>query len=138
MKCFEVSLNGGEPIVVGVDNAELLRGSFVLASFGSGGVVFSANVNAGPARSETRQWLSSSLAVGDEVRVRVIESDQATQPMASTLHGTAVDPESPDLGCSACRRSKSTVNQLLAVGAFSICDECVELCYESLGRRAEK
>ncbi|WP_350082629.1 ClpX C4-type zinc finger protein [Aquabacterium humicola] len=102
-----------------------------------GGVVFTANVEPGPARSETQQWLSSALDIGDEVRVRVVESQEADPPLDRAIHGTAVDPGSPQLCCSVCKRHKNSVAQLLAVGAFSICGECVELCYESLGRRRQ-
>ena len=135
MKCFEVVVNGGEPATVGASEGGLISGSFVLSPSGGAGLVFSVEVETGPAQSERREWASGPLDLGDEVTVRVIESEHPSEPLKRSVHGTAVDPEAPNLACSVCRRSREMVSQLLAVGPFSICGECVELCYESLGRR---
>jgi hypothetical protein len=134
MKCFEVTVNDGSPAIVGAPAAGLLRGSFFLVTSGKGGVVFSARPDSEPARSETLEWVSCPLVTGDEVRVKIVESEHPTEPITRSVHGTAVHPESPRLSCSVCKRPEAKVNQLVAAGAFSICDECVELCYESLGR----
>jgi hypothetical protein len=132
MKCFEIRVNDGEPTVAGAEGANLLTGSLFLASSGKGGIVVSARVAKGPARTETLEWVSERLAIGDKVLVTVVESENPTQAIARSLHGTAVDPEAPDLSCSICKRSRPSVEKLLAVGAFSICDECVELCHSTL------
>src|SRR5688500_3060410 len=77
MKCFEVVLNGGEPLVVGAAGAPLIGGSLSLFPSGKGGLFFSAHVSTGAECSETRTWSLMGLKVGDELRVSIVEADQS-------------------------------------------------------------
>ena len=132
MKCFEVTLNDGPPTIVGAAEAELIRGSLFLATKGRGGVVFSAFIQTEPTKSENLKWLSAQLQVGDELHLRVVESESPTPPDTRLLHGEGIEPDAPQLACSFCQRAQGEVKRLLATGNVSICGECVALCVESL------
>lgn len=134
MKCFEVTVNNQDPVVVGDASAALVQGSLFLATKGKGGVVFSSYVESEPNKAENREWIGAVLDVGDEIRIRLVDSEFPDPPQSSSLHGEAVEPSSHLLACSMCRRKRNQVKRLLAAGNVSICDECVARCVESLGQ----
>lgn len=132
MKCIEVSLNGGEPLLVGAHDAPYLGGSLFLPRSGLGGLVFTARIASGSQSSETQTWVLSGLKRDDELRLRIVESTHASAATTSVAHGVANDSSSEDHGCSVCRRRSSEVAKLLAVGPVSICDQCIDLCHEAI------
>jgi hypothetical protein len=132
MKCFEVVVNGEPPVVVGDVGAGLIAGSLVISSRGVGSATFSAYIETSPSASEHRTWLSRRLSIGDELRIRVVESATPSTPEVTAQFGEAVESDAPLLACSMCRRKRDKVARLVSGGAVSICDECVALCVQSL------
>jgi ClpX C4-type zinc finger protein len=137
MKCFEITLNGNT-VVAGGSDVGFIRGMLFLTGSGRGRVVFRAHVPKGPDRSEDGEWLSERFGEGDELRVRVVESDCPDPWHLQSLHGEGVDPESPLLACSFCRRKSEEVERLIAGGDANICGECVAECVRTLSGEASE
>ena len=131
MKCIEVVVNNGEPVLVGSRDASLLSGSLVLPASGSGGILFSARTATTIYSGQTLSWAFNGLNRGDEVRIRIVEAAHASPPTAMLDHGEAV-AGSATHGCSICCRERDEVEKLVATGHFSICGQCIELAYEAI------
>ena len=87
MRVFEVSLNGERLCVAGVDGDGVLNAMVDRVKINARddlrlrvGALVSAT-------EEHRIWTQAGLKVGDEVRVRILESDSVDEPKSRTRRG---------------------------------------------------
>ena len=80
--CFEVRINGGPPTIMGQADISVLSACLTFVSarseleFRAGGLVSN-----GPHNNEHIEWLQQDLKVGDEVSIRIVDSDSASVPV---------------------------------------------------------
>ena len=130
MLCFEILVNGKRKYTAGVADAEQLEAR-VETIGGSEEVVLS--VTAFPASQRSypyfANWGTISCAVGDEISVRLVDTNDPDIPKFSNYGvGTPVDVKGEALLCSFCGKEKGEVKTLVAGPKAYICDECVALC----------
>lgn len=128
MKCFEVTINGVKVCTAGIGDAGVLTSilSFVKQNTDTetlelrvGGL---ANRETG--MTEQLEWLIQTLAVGDEVTIKIVEARECDEPISTeaTVSGA----------CSFCSKKQADVEKLIAGPAVFICNQCVADCSAGL------
>jgi predicted RNA-binding protein with RPS1 domain len=80
--CFEVRINDGPPTITGQSDISVLSACLTFVSarseleFRAGGLVSN-----GPHDNEHIDWLQQDLKVGDEVSIRIVDSDSVSVPL---------------------------------------------------------
>ena len=64
------------------------------------------------------QWLDSHLSIGDEIRIRIVESSGAASDLAT--------------GCNFCGRESEELDRLVSGRSVAICDDCTIRFAETL------
>jgi len=138
MKCFEVTINGERVCTAGVGDDGVLTSilSLVMSSNASDQNGESQNDNSenldlrvgGLANrehgvSEHVEWLHQSLAVGDEIVIRIIEASACDEPETK---------EETKFHCSFCDKKQFDVAKLIAGPGVYICNECIGSCTDAL------
>jgi hypothetical protein len=81
--CFEIRINDGPPTITGQVGINVLSATltFVAArkelEFRAGGLI-----STGPHDNEHLGWLERDLAVGDQISIRIVESDSPSAPIS--------------------------------------------------------
>ena len=130
MICFEVRINGIQKYIVGSDEAEEFTACVYAApklkpphvAIDISG--FIANVKEHP---HELRWDDINLKVGDEINVKIIESDIPDKPK-KTLYEHGVDnsdEQAHSMLCSCCGKSQSETNRILRSSNVTLCEECV-------------
>ena len=92
--CFEVSVNGGTPILAGTEHAAVLS---VIAGHVSKlnelDVSVGGLVSVPGAEDEHWRWLRRDLQPGDEVRIRVLADAEASEPKERVRQSKVFDQE---------------------------------------------
>ena len=141
MKCFEVTINRKKVCTAGVGDDGVLTSivTFVKRNNSSEGTEkVPANdsenldlrvgglANRGPGVTEQVEWLHQSLAVGDEITIKIVEASECDEP--NTKEVTYVQ-------CSFCSKKQAEVVKLIAGPAVFICNDCVDCCSTALTTR---
>jgi len=138
MKCFEVTINGEKLCTAGVEDGVLtsiLAYVKRAATTGdeheghTGEKVESLDIRVGGLENISYDatanidWLIRDLSIGDEIRIRIIDSPVCDEPMRKEI--TYIE-------CSFCGKRQSAVKKLIAGPAVYICNECVEHCSDAV------
>lgn len=128
MLCLEVRINGKKVAVVGHENMEVMRSTVVYhQSLSAPRFDSSITVRKDPKFVQDARWKDHLLEIGDEVCIRVIESDTPDSPDKIVSYGSplnSMDDES--IHCSFCGRNKHEVDLILKHPAANVCDKCVQ------------
>jgi hypothetical protein len=79
--CFEIRINDGPSTIAGQTGISVLSTTLTFVSARnalegrSGGLI-----NAGPHDNEHVQWLQSDLRIGDQISIRIVESETPSAP----------------------------------------------------------
>ena len=131
MICFEVWINGEKKCIAGEEDITLSAFIAYIRSEKSenqGTSRISINIsgtrNLGNNITQGVDWLKSELSIGDEIIIKITDSDHADNP-------TEIFPKDKQ-ECSFCKKTSSSVKKIIVGARAKICDECVELCIESI------
>ncbi|MGD1939915.1 MAG: hypothetical protein ACFB0G_01255 [Leptolyngbyaceae cyanobacterium] len=109
MLCFEITINGGKRIIAGFDEIRVLTAILSYRAADADNeddlrMSVSGMNNHGRHDHEHIEWLKQSLDLGDEMTIRLIESDESTMPIERRR-------EDPDLVRKAERRYYEKLKQ---------------------------
>jgi hypothetical protein len=82
--CFEISVNGGPPLVAGAEDASVLSAMVALWPKKDAVEASVSGIRDSADGGEHLSWLSQMLAVGDSLTVRVVESNTPADPIKRT------------------------------------------------------
>jgi len=131
MKCFEVTINGEKLCTAGVEDGVLTsilayvkrarrpedeREGHTSEKVESLDIRVGGLENISDEATANIDWLVRDLSIGDEIRIRIIDSPVCDEPMRREI--TYVE-------CSFCGKRSSEVQKLLAGPEVYICNECV-------------
>ena len=88
--CFEVSVNDDTPVLAGVAEASVLT---AILTFVRERAELDLHVGGMLERSDHVDWLDRELKQGDVVTIRIVDSDQPSQPIARHRTDPSVDAE---------------------------------------------
>src|SRR3954467_12332524 len=129
MRCFEVTINDKIIGVIGHADAPAMFASL------------EASRDVDPVRLECTAllpdrdgkavygtWGSHELALGDTLRIRIVESEQADRPTI-VVHGVGEEGGTTDAQwpfCSFCGKSAAEVQSMVGGRRAYICDGCID------------
>lgn len=128
MLCFDILVNGKKVCTVGHKDMELIQSS-ILYHFAMPNPHMSSSIQLTTSDELTKnaRWNTGYLKIGDEVCIRLIESNTPDSPDEIVPSSSRLHPiPKKELFCSFCDRSENDVKRLLNHPAANVCDECVE------------
>jgi hypothetical protein len=138
MKCFEVTINGKTICTAGIEDGVLsailsYAKRRIISSEGSEDQALEINesldIRVGglediePGASAHVEWLVQEISVGDEIRIKIIDSTTCDEPTSKEI--TYVE-------CAFCGKKQSEVQKLIAGPSAHICNECVGNCFRAI------
>jgi hypothetical protein len=126
MRCLEFLLNGKRLVMAGGPRTRSVdslfyyfprngRGSFTVAGYADPLSTLSQRIF----------WADGDLKLGDEVVIKVVESENADSGQVKNEWGAEVSPEFSSQTCLFCGKEKTQVRHLIVGNAGAICDGCV-------------
>jgi hypothetical protein len=126
MRCFEITKNGQCLAVAGSEAAPILdAGCHFDTVLGVGRFHVAGLLKPKQDTSELVIWADGDLKVGDELILRVVESEAPDRGRTDAVYGKGAAPDDAKLSCSFCGKSKAEAKHLVAGPAVCICDDCV-------------
>ena len=127
MKTFEITLNGVKQCIAGVEDGGLTVMISFMRTTGENeteqadtsetlDIRVGGFANIGPGILENVQWLDRPLSVGDDVTIKILESQECDEPITRETH---------HVQCSFCGKKQAEVRKLIAGPNVFICDDCV-------------
>lgn len=140
MLCYEITVNGKPICLAGHKDAVSLQASVYAAKeMEQPELVVSALVRVGDKTSEDVRWAKTSLDVGSNVGIRIIESLNPNVPETRATFGTRLHSDgTSELLCSFCGRSENEVQALIQGETANICLECAETTVDALREKLLK
>jgi len=138
MKCFELTINGEKRCIAGVDDGVLTamltyvkrapesnersdgqaEAKTESLEFRIGGLQ-----NIEPGSSAHVDWLVQDMLVGDEIKIKIIDSRTCDEPTSKEILYNE---------CSFCGKKQFDVQKLIAGPNVYICNECVGHCFRAV------
>lgn len=130
---LEISVNGQRRTVAGMAQAEQLTATVSLyPNVKDGWLDVSGSVVPVGQPPADASWLTSALAVGDTVEVRLIESQSALTPKLTRADPTAPATDDVPFVCAFCDKTQQEVTGMVASRRAMICPECVGYLHEMM------
>ena len=127
MLCFEVLLNNEKQAIAGGEQAvHLVTDISKLPSESLPHIQIYGLLRTGEKLVEDAMWNErTKLQVGDEVRIKIIESDSPDEPIMMLKYGTYFDKRSNKiLYCSFCSSDEVSVGKIFEGVGGNICRNC--------------
>jgi len=137
MICFDVEIDGEKVSRAGIGDFGVLAATVTWAMHRrqlSTGTDRSRKVrvsvggmtNTGNNVDEMVHWMNEELTVGNEIKIKIIESDKADEPIERTI-------EDSGPRCQFCQKKESEVSRLIYAPPNNyICNECVAVCNQMI------
>jgi ClpX C4-type zinc finger len=137
MISFEIWIDNKKICIAGHEQAIVLHTSLALMPGGPNPhLSVTGSIQSQPNLIEENSWVSSSVPVGSEVLIKVVDSEIPTSPTkVNSAFGTRLHPSHKELFCSFCARNQKDVEFMCEGMGGNICNECVETCLEACKSR---
>jgi hypothetical protein len=133
MLSLEIIVNGQRRTVAGIAEAQLLNASVSLyPQVKDGWLDVSGSVSPDGQPPADASWLSTALALGDSVEVRLVDSDQQLEPKLSRIDPTARATDSVPTVCAFCEKTSVEADGMMSSRKAMICRGCVEYLHEMM------
>jgi hypothetical protein len=130
MLCLEVSVNGEKKVVAGVVDAEALNAAIrVFPGLGVADVHVTGDVVPDDQPPAEATWFHADLARGDEVTVRLVESENPSPAKLGRTDPGSVATDSVPIICAFCGNPSTEVDAMIASTRALICHSCVKCLY---------
>lgn len=131
MLCLEVSVNGEKKVLAGVIDAEALSAAIrILPGLGVAVVHVTGDVVPDDQPPAEATWFHADLARGDEVTVRLVESENPSPArLGRTDPGSGATDAVPMI-CAFCGKPGTEVDAMIASTRALICHGCVKYLHE--------
>jgi len=126
MRCFEIWINGQRRCTVGLNRNGVISATATIQGWSRAGGErqHRTDVRVGGLEkidddhSQHLDWLTTNLAVGDEILIKLVDSDVRDEP---TVEPTRFE------GCGFCGRSRTEIpeGELLGGAEANICKDCI-------------
>ena len=133
MLCYEIWLNGERLFVAGHKDAITLEARVLFHRKHTEQFLgVSSIVGLEGQRPKDFEWDTPLLGIGDEVRIKLVESDSPIPPQHELPFGVRLPPPwgDNDAGCSFCGGSAAERKMLFDGPSVRICDACIEFRHE--------
>lgn len=131
MLCLEVSVNGERKTLAGVADAETLSAAIrSYPGLGESNVLVTGEVLPTGQPTAEAKWFSCPLKVGDEVSVRLVDSNDPSPVQLGRVNPTNVATDSVPIICAFCGKPHTDVEAMIASTRAFICRACVMVLYE--------
>lgn len=131
MLCLQISINGRIVVTAGHDRAENLTACVdVLPE--DRAVVLRAEALASLETSshEFLMWPAPAITLGDEVCIRLVETNEPDQASIAKMGEGSIDEPSPEGPiCAFCGKAHYEVHAMLSGKRAYICGDCIELLH---------
>ncbi|HEY0682379.1 MAG TPA: ClpX C4-type zinc finger protein [Steroidobacter sp.] len=128
---MQISVNGRVVLTTGHDKAENLT-AYVEVLPRHRAVVLNAHATSS---SEFLMWPTPAITPGDEVTIRLVDTDTPDRASIAELGKGSID-EKPSAGpiCAFCGKAYYEVQTMLSGKRAFVCGGCVELLYSEYAR----
>jgi len=128
--CLEVIVNGEPRVVAGTAAAETVTAKLcTYPELQQTWLRVTGDVVPEGQPPADADWLSAQLLVGDQVQIRVIDSDSPTAPKLSRIEPTATATDEIPFACAFCGDSQDKPGMVASRKAM-ICRDCIGYLYE--------
>jgi hypothetical protein len=137
MVCIEILHNGKRLCVMGHEKSDSMQISLLYVKDGDVlGLSTWAYVRQTPELQETLSWLKERpvIRVGDTIEMKVTRDLAPDAGHLSSSFGRRVAEGQQELFCSFCGKSQHDVKKMVAGPRVFICNECVQLCTDVIGK----
>jgi hypothetical protein len=133
MQCLEFSFNGQRIAVAGGESTRSIEARVhFFPPHGRGSFTVSGYADPGPSLSEQVSWTDGELKLGDELHVRVVESNAADRGEVLAQWGESASHGSLEQTCLFCGKRKSEAQYFMVAKAGAICGECISGASEAM------
>ena len=133
MQCLEFLLNGKRLVMAGGLHARSVDSRFYyFPRTGRGSFTVAGYADPLSTLSQRIFWADGELKPGDEVVIKVVESESADSGEVKNEWGADVSPEFSSQTCLFCGKEKTQVRHLIVANAGAICDGCVTSAAEGI------
>ena len=132
MLCLEVMINGEQRVLAGAAMAETLSASVTAhPGFDQGWIAVEGVIAPEEQPTAGAHWLSSTIAVGDVLQIRLVESNDPTPPRVGRvdLDTSPAPTDAIPFLCAFCGKEPKNVEGMLSSRNAMICHGCVRECY---------
>jgi hypothetical protein len=137
MLCYEVWVNGERRYLAGHNQMNSLQASLYATKLGGPYyLAVRAEVQSSESLKEDARWPFSPVKVGDEVRIKLLESESADQPEKMVSFGTKFHEGEKILYCSFCGQNQEQAKRLVAGFGANVCSDCFKLLEEIFSEQA--
>ncbi len=131
MLCLEVSVNGEKKTLAGTADAETVNAAIrIFPGLGQADVHVTGDIVPEDQPGAEATWLLTALKRGDEVTVRLVESDNPSPPLLGRTDPGAGATDSIPRTCAFCSKPHTEVDAMIASTNAHICHGCVRVLYE--------
>jgi hypothetical protein len=131
MLCLQISINGRIVLTAGHDRAEHVTASVeVLPEDGAVALGVDGLACLETSSHDFLMWPAPAIRAGDEVSIRLVETDKPDRPSIARAGEGSID-EAPPAGpiCAFCGKAHYEVQTMVASNRAYICGDCIELLY---------
>jgi hypothetical protein len=137
--CLEVMVNGETRFIAGASTAQTLTAE--LCTYPElqqqAWLHVSAEVAPDDQPPADADWPTTQLSVGDQVQIRVIESDSPTPPNVRRIEPTAPATDDIPFVCAFCGKTHLETQGMVASRKAMICRDCIGYLYEMTNEDAD-
>jgi hypothetical protein len=128
---LQISVNGTIVLTAGHDRAENLTASIeILPEDRAAVVTADALASLETPSHEFLMWPTSTITLGDEICIRLVETDEPDQASIARMgEGLVDDPPPGGPICAFCGKTVYEVQTMLSGKRAYICGDCVELLH---------
>jgi len=135
MQCVEFTLNGVRVAVAGGAGTRSIENRiYFFPPSGRGSFSVAGYADPNPSLSQRIFWAGGDLRLGDVLRVRVVESEEADSGEIQTQWGESFSPDGSNQTCLFCGKAKDEAAFFMVAKAGAICGECITSAAEDMKR----
>jgi hypothetical protein len=133
MQCLEFTLNGRRVAVAGGKRTRSIESRLhFFPAKGLGSFTVAGYVDPNPSLSEHVFWAHGELKLGDELQVRVLDSNTPDTGEVLDQWGEGFASEGLEQTCLFCSKPRSEATYFMVAKAGAICGECIAVASEAM------
>jgi len=134
MRCIEFTLNGVRRAIAGGEHVHSIDSRlYFFPPTGKGSFTVAGYVTSAASLRDRIYWTDGDLKVGDELHVRVIDSDAADPAASSPEFGESLTPRGSQQICLFCGKSNNEpIFFMTAKNGAAICGGCIAQAGETM------